>query len=1202
MESFMRICWVFLLCAVVWAGNAGTSAFQATVTSNGSHRAGDQAARSTVKDLPDFFPGQIVIKLRDNTDFGEAFDKVVENQVVLKDFASAVRIHGILQKHGFKSLKKVSTRQHAARVSAAVSAEAIRSFCKELRKEESEREASVKTQFRSRMARFSGRGQSVNFENRYKITLSDKKADVQAICAELAADPDIEYATPVTIMRTQFTPNDPRFADQWAHTVTSMTNAWDITQGSSNIIIAVIDVGVDYTHEDLRTKMVGDCNGGCPNGCGYDFVDVDPAALVAEGWTIYPGEDYQNQDNDPMDFLGHGTHCAGIAAGAGNNGIGIAGVALNCRIMPIRAGYCVSDGKDDQGLMDMDHVDEAIRYAVDNGADVISMSFGGSDNSDMALAIQYAYSHGVVLVAGAGNNGSSAPFYPGAHSEVISVAATARDDTKAGYSNYGFWVTIAAPGGDMGRGNVADEIVSTVPKSGGQLTDPSGYMYARGTSMACPYVAGIVGLVLSKNNSWTQSQIRQLLIKSTDAPNSEYYIGAGRINAFKALQIYSMPVATVTISTPANGDVFTTDQITITGTATGTSYSVAYGTGMYPGSWTTIASGSSVTNGTLAQWNTSGINNGLFTLQLQVTGTGGSVYDYKRITIDKLRHAGWPIVLGDKLCSSWTPTFADVNGDGAVETVLDASQVTYAVRHDGSILPGWPTPDRETGGASTTQSNNAAVADIDNDGRMEVVGCYYDLGAPQQCVAAYKDDGTWENGWPVDHNRFAFRLGDWAAPLLADLDGSGFKEILFFSSDNESKNFKVHALRYDGADYPGWPYLFGANYSTGGYTSLSAADINNDGRKEIVCIMVNTTTQRGELFIFNGNGTLYNANYPAPLAGSTRNQYGGPVVADIDNDLQYEIGYVGSYGTCIYNDGSICWVKINGTQLVAGWPASFNQQFMCNSLTVGDIDRDGTLETVFGTVGNPSVCNQVYQVYVFKSNGTRLPGWPQNIFGQIYSQPTLADVNGDGYAEVLAVTSAGFVYAWKYDGTLAPDFPKRMGAAGVYPWASSGVGAYDIDGDGKIEIVAGETSMGSNRRIFVWDCQGSAANSIEWPMFHYDAMNTNTVPKPLMLSFKYVGAIKAGLAQNGNLYLAGDAQTGTLSGLTIKFANQAGASFTTDGYLKMTQSLQQNMRDWLAVPTNLSGGVLVKYNVDPANHVSSTGTVRTAGVKCGFSF
>lgn len=239
--------------------------------------------------------------------------------------------------------------------------------------------------------------------------------------------------------------NDPLVSEQWGWYRIDADKAYETGYRGSGVIVAVLDTGVDGDHPDISTNIID----------GWNFVD--------------------NNDN-VTDLDGHGTMVAGIIAAIANNGVGIAGVAPEVKIMPLKV--LTSSGGN---WIDLDR---AIIRAADNGARVIVMSLGGK-YSPLSLAtkaaIDYAYRKGCILVAAAGNDNTSEPFYPAAYDEVIVVSAIDQNDIKAHFSNFGDYIDFCAPGVN---------IISTW-KNGK-------YAYGSGTSFAAPYVAGVVALLLSK--------------------------------------------------------------------------------------------------------------------------------------------------------------------------------------------------------------------------------------------------------------------------------------------------------------------------------------------------------------------------------------------------------------------------------------------------------------------------------------------------------------------------------------------------------------------------------------------------------------------------------------------------------------------------------------------------------------------------------
>lgn len=306
--------------------------------------------------------------------------------------------------------------------------------------------------------------------------------------AEMAV---LAYVEPDYFSRITAVPNDTRWSDLWGMVKINATGAWDVTTGSTNVIVAVIDTGIDLTHPDLVSnlwKNVSEAN-------GLPGVDDDGNGKIDDtnGW------DFVNNDNNPLDDNGHGTHCAGTIGAVGNNALGVVGVCWKVQLMALKAGNAA-------GMLADSDTAEAIRYASDKNADVISASFGGSGASSTERdAIVYANSKGVLFVAAAGNDGANndtVPSYPASFDlpNIVSVAATDQNDALASFSNYGQTsVDLAAPGVN---------IYSTVP--GGNIDSK------QGTSMACPHVAGAAALLLSANPSYTPLQVKEALLSTVD--------------------------------------------------------------------------------------------------------------------------------------------------------------------------------------------------------------------------------------------------------------------------------------------------------------------------------------------------------------------------------------------------------------------------------------------------------------------------------------------------------------------------------------------------------------------------------------------------------------------------------------------------------------------------------------------------------------
>jgi subtilisin family serine protease len=340
----------------------------------------------------------------------------------------------------------------------------------------------------------------------------------------LRSDPLVEYAEPNYIIRIARTPDDPDFNRQWGLHNTGQDGgtpdadidapeAWDIQTESSSIVIAVIDSGINYIHEDLRDNIWTN-----PNEIPDNGVDDDGNGLIDD----FRGWDFVNNDNDPLDDNGHGTHVAGIIAAVGNNNKGIAGVNWTAKIMPLKTLNGDGEGTTSAAI-------SAIQYAIDKGAKVLNNSWG-SDNFSQALleAIIASNKVGTLFVAAAGNDSRDAdiiPEYPANYEvpNIIAVAATTRNDVLASFSNYGATtVHVAAPG---------QSIYSTY------IPLISSYHILSGTSQATPYVSGLAALVWSKTPSMSNIEVKYNIMATSDPLNflEDKIQSRGRINAFKAL-------------------------------------------------------------------------------------------------------------------------------------------------------------------------------------------------------------------------------------------------------------------------------------------------------------------------------------------------------------------------------------------------------------------------------------------------------------------------------------------------------------------------------------------------------------------------------------------------------------------------------------------------------------------------------------------
>ncbi|MDJ0546918.1 MAG: S8 family peptidase, partial [Microcystis sp. M53601_WE4] len=364
---------------------------------------------------------------------------------------------------------------------------------------------------------------------------------MEKILKQYRSHPIFEYIEPDYIRTVgAFTPqatfpNDPSFNQLWGLHNTGQSagtpdadidapEAWDIQTGNPNLVIGVIDTGVDYNHQDLVGNIWTN-----PGEIAGDGIDNDGNGYIDDirGW------DFAYNDNNPSDVYGHGTHVSGTIAGKGNNGVGVTGVAWNAKIMPLKF-------LNDQGSGSTSNAILAINYATAKGVKLTNNSWGGGGYSQALYdAINAAGQAGALFIAAAGNdakNTDTSPSYPASYNlaNIISVASTTRTDALSSFSNYGLTsVDLGAPG---------SEIYSLAP--GG------GYATLSGTSMASPHVAGAAALLWSQNPTWTAQQVKNALMNTGEpiAALAGKTVSGKRLNVFNALAGANLPSVTVSVS------------------------------------------------------------------------------------------------------------------------------------------------------------------------------------------------------------------------------------------------------------------------------------------------------------------------------------------------------------------------------------------------------------------------------------------------------------------------------------------------------------------------------------------------------------------------------------------------------------------------------------------------------------------------------
>lgn len=869
----------------------------------------------------------------------------------------------------------------------------------------------------------------------------------------------------------------------------SADRAWPLSTGAGTTI-AELDVGVQLDHPDLAGKWA-------PGGHDFYAYDANPTS------------DTRNT---------HGTNVAGVLGAQTDNGIGIAAVAPDAKVLAIRT----SDNILHQGV----RIAEGIVWAADHGANAISMSLGAdSFNPAMRRAVAYARRKGVVIAVASGNEFHFHHHQPQDFEDVLAVGGTTPDTAtttafdpnlasvaadfsgRAPYSDYGPHLDLVAP-----------TQVPTTDWGGGYVMNWSG------TSAATPHVAAVAALVqgraLKLGLKLSAGEVMQLLRQTADdlgPPGWDQYSGWGRVNAYEAVRRVgadTLPPDT-TLRAPA---VYTPVRrpFAVRGLARGrsaTTWTLELGRGADPSSWTTVASGSGAR--VRARVDPRTLAAGGWTLRLRATDARGNTGESRSFVTNLAHDRSLRRLVNLGTSGESSPQLADLNRDGRLDIVLATAGGTVRALdgRTGRALPGWPVrqpPAPHSAFAAerigTIRSgflSTPAVGDITGDGRPEVV-----VGGLDGRLYAWTARGRRVPGFPyrirlakpgAEPDSAKLDSAIYASPALADLSGDGRLDVVFGAADQ-----RVYAIDGRGRDLPGWPVL--ARDTPDGYvgkilSSPAIGDLNGDGRPDVVEGTAeaygSTPSTTGRVYAFDARGRRlpgWPVKPPAlsadaiPLAGQ-----GVPMSPLIVGGQGGDDVIVGAFTGQLERyagDGSQRF-EYTSTGRGAGSDASAASVLALGAnAALGRTQKGGPVGLFGGMVDSaliPAQLNPSKEIPFQHllggwdaGSGSWQQAFPRVMEGwTISAAPTLADVDGDGTAEVLAGSSGDVLHAVKPDGSEPAGWPKDLGG-----WLLAAPAVGDIDGDGRNEVVA----VTRDGFLYVLDTPGRGAR--EWPVFRHDARNT----------------------------------------------------------------------------------------------------------------
>lgn len=979
----------------------------------------------------------------------------------------------------------------------------------------------------------------------YKINIAGDLS-VEDVSAKLEQDPHVEYAHPnykyytdryYTQEFPETLPDDTYvnptvdnmpgdgvtwsfgaweqdYEDLWGIKNIKADKAWKTTQGM-NVIIAIIDSGVDYNHPDLTGNIwvneheIPD-NGIDDDGNGYidDYYGFD----FANSSDNNRDGDYDDPvdviDSDPMDGNGHGTHVAGTVAAIGNNAEGVIGVAPRARIMSVK-------GFRDDGSGSTRNLAKGIEYAAsfadENTRVVLSNSWGSRlpirSNPTVEKAIDYAYSRGCVVVFAAGNESRNVSS-PANYDKTIAVAAIDHTDAKASFSNYGYLVDVAAPGVDIL--SLRAEGTDMYLDGGTRIVgDNEMYYRANGTSMSCPHVAGLAALILSQHPDYTPEQVRWVLkntVRTSPDLTGDFTPEFGIIDAEAAVGYTGVPPQ-LTGKVSIEDVDYIADSANIRFTAGGedfAGYELKYRQATDGALWNNLQASSTAAQDEVYVWSLNNLTDDDYIICLSLTTAAPDVREkkiYAKTTIDRnSNHSIEPEIIFYTYDSSIDSVVQGLCRLGGTVLLRGRAVGTYELQ--------WKKK-----GSSDAWSNLNFSYDVDDGylGRWDTSsiteeGIYLVRLSDNVSTDKYTEirlDEDLKEGFPIAFDRINVE-GDTdfydVYSHMANVDSDDELEIISVRSND--KWARVYVYEHDGALKTGWPVVIDKKYGNSSYPAL--ADVNGDGNNEILFTTTYTWDFTGleykSIFCLDAdnipdadNGHIvFQRDFPA--ADGKVNLMRDPlIVADLDNDSQPEIIYR-HWDTIYILNGQGEDISLIPLQVGDPVPKG-GSNYMC----VGNFDDDTDYELCV-------VQNEGYvkgaapgriNINVFNIDGSDVTGWPRTIDNRVsLGAISCGDMDGDDrdeifvtgrYENIIDGKYAYEIYVLRHDGSML--FTKTVDSTYGHSIMA------DIDG-----VPGAEVIFQTGDKLEVLDSAGNSVDSWQYdnaqrviPYFAADIDNDNEI-------------------------------------------------------------------------------------------------------------
>lgn len=901
-------------------------------------------------------------------------------------------------------------------------------------------------------------------------------------------------------------PNDPYYSNQYYLPIIGMPSAWNITMGDSNVVIGVVDTGLDFLHPDLQNSFKLNYGEMGLDALGRDKrsngVDDDGDGFIDDwrGWDFtdepFTGDprrgDYLTPDNDPSDDNknSHGTAVTGIINASFNNGVGISSIAPRCKVLVLRA-------FDAEGFGEEDDVASAVLYGMSQGVKIFNFSFGDYVYSNLLKdVVKFAYSKNVTIICSAGNDGTDRLHYPSAYDEVISVAASANDDARFSASSYGATVDIYAPG---------FQIFTTMRKGKGSTQYGGDYDYINGTSFSAPIVAAVAALMKSVNPNLTNEEIRGILVSSTALfPNQVSWnnlYSSGRIDAVKSLQNVSFP-SIARIHFPFQDYTTFRDTVPICISAASPllqSYSIYYSVGYQSENWIPLLANQSsqVLNDTVYRWNISSLPDTSYTLRLSINSNSGRTVEHRQVIfkdknppqitgitsgniIDKNNTSELIAFATDKRTlgkiyykrKNVSEPFNYILADVGTPNIGFISETHYGIINSSSLSPGteyeYYIEAEALNGKSVSVTDSLFSFVAGNE--INLYGYSkkpYSLFNAQSCYSIVDINGNGTKDILLNDIKNNLRLnvyqfsggafskisnnnwGDYkVARDIVDINGDGKLDMLVSQQRN--------GFLYSQSSASLMPdVLIWSDSSNNNFWSARIAETDGDNKKEILGFGDKDFSLR-ILENTGGNNFTETAKLPYFRSGQLLAEASSQnvIVEDFFNNGKKEIIFTNSfesYSGDLPQTAILGYANTGDNTYSRIFIDSTYRSIRADNIIVGDFDGDGVKEFAVGSVSNNNDLLQYYELLVYKPVGNTFQLWDiVDINGyKSYTETSTraGNIDADARDEILVNTGTNF-YILKYNSTKGHIEP-------VYYMSDINTVnqiVYDFDGNGVNEI------------------------------------------------------------------------------------------------------------------------------------------------------